>query len=164
MSLGANFSSGHTNYVNQEASKPCACANASVGPVASLRPVASLQPVVPLRPGASACCTSGKTQVSPAAVYSSIHTISQLLSCPAPTPEQLASYPKVAVPSSVRTEAVRDRSYACAIEADPSQRFSKYRRYQPATPCLPLPQTAAMAGISKPSVRACNLYSGTLET
>ena len=158
MSLGANFSSGHTNHVNQEASKPCACANASSGPVATLGPGATLGPV------ASACCTSGKTLVSPAAVYSSMHTISQLLSCPAPTPEQFASYPKVAVPSSVRTEAVRDRSYACAIEADPSQRFSKYRRYQPAPPCLPLPHTAAMAGISKPSVRACNLYTGTLET
>ena len=148
MSLGANFSSGHTSHVNQEAIDSCAC----------------LQPEVTLQPVASSCCTSGQTQISPAAVYSSMHTISKLLSCPAPTPEQFASYPKVAVPSSVRSEAVRDRSYACAIETDPSQRFSQYRRYQPATPCLPLAQTAAMAGISKPSVRRCNLYTGILET
>ena len=74
------------------------------------------------------------------------------------TPAEYAKFPKVAIPSSVLTESRRVTS-VCANGTIPDQRFSHYRRYEPPTPCLPLPQTANMAGISKPSTRQCNLYS-----
>jgi hypothetical protein len=78
--------------------------------------------------------------------------------CPAPTPAQFALYPKVAPPCSVRTAALG----ACTVSnsassPNPVQRFSKYNRYQPPPPCAPLPASARMAGISKPSIRPCNL-------
>ena len=94
------------------------------------------------------------------AVYPSMLLASKV--CPTPTPAEVALYPKVAVPCSVRTSALQNS--ACPGLPDPTQRFSQYDRYQPAVPCQPLPQSANMAGISKPSVKNCNLYSGVNET
>lgn len=148
MSLGANFSSGHTDELNQEAI------------LCGIK--AHIAPPVPV------CCTdtpSGYAQAQgPTAAYSSTYMLSKLHSCPPPTPEELALYPKVAVPSSVLTESRRSQTFACAVAADPSQRFAQYRRYQPASPCQPLPQSANMAGISLPSTRQCNLYNGVNQT
>ncbi len=83
---------------------------------------------------------------------------SQLLasrSCPPPTPEEFALYPKVAVPESVRTQAKFDNSICVARLPAPEQRFAQYNRYNPPVPCQALPQEANMAGISKPSTRNC---------
>jgi len=74
--------------------------------------------------------------------------------CPPPSAADFALYPKVAVASSVRTESLA--APACAVLPDPKSRFSHYRRFQPAAPCQALPQSANMAGISKPSTRQCN--------
>ena len=76
--------------------------------------------------------------------------------CKPPTPAQFALYPKVAVPSSVRTENLSSR--VCSRLPDPVNRFSHYTRYEPPIPCPPLPASAAMAGISKPSVMNCNTF------
>lgn len=78
--------------------------------------------------------------------------------CPPPSAADFASYPKVAVPCSVRTEALAKPNPNCARIPDPIQRFSKYQRYEPPIPCQPLPQSANMAGISQPSTRECNVY------
>ena len=75
--------------------------------------------------------------------------------CPPPTAAQFAKFPKVAVPCSVRTEALRD--FTCPVIVTPRSRFQKYVRYQPPVPCPPLPEIARMAGISQPSTRVCNL-------
>jgi len=76
--------------------------------------------------------------------------------CPPPTAAQFALYPKVAVPCSVRTEALATPNAACRSLPLPTNRFAKYNRYQPAVPCQALPQSANTAGISLPSTRPCN--------
>jgi hypothetical protein len=73
--------------------------------------------------------------------------------CPPPSAADFALYPKVAQPCSVRTEALSSPS--CNTLPDPSKRFTKYVRYTPAIPCQALPQSANMAGISKPSIKRC---------
>jgi hypothetical protein len=77
--------------------------------------------------------------------------------CPPPTAAQFALYPKVAVPCSVRTEALATPNATCASLPLPTSRFAKYNRYQPAVPCQPLPQSSNTAGISLPSIRGCNI-------
>ena len=98
-------------------------------------------------PNVSNTCPSelsgNSSKIYPVAAYSSMRLQSK---CPRP----LTQAAKVTVPSSVRTE-----SLAKSIENAP--RFSQYVRYQPPVPCLPLPQSANMAGKSLPSSRACNL-------
>jgi hypothetical protein len=64
-------------------------------------------------------------------------------------------YPKVAQPSSARTEFLQKR--ACAGVQYANRRFSQYIRFSPPVPCQALPPEANMAGISKPSTRGCNL-------
>ena len=92
---------------------------------------------------------SGNTsKLYPMAVYPSIQLLKR---CPI-IPAQL----KVTVPSSVLTELSR----VPTDPTDPTQRFNQYQRYQPPAPCPALPLTANMAGISKPSTRLCNLYTG----
>jgi hypothetical protein len=76
--------------------------------------------------------------------------------CTAPTPAQFALYPKVAIPCSVRTQALVSK-YANCPTPQSAQRFSQYTRFTPPAPCQPLPQSANTAGISKPSTRLCNL-------
>lgn len=128
MSVGGNFSSGHTNHL----------IDATLSCSAAVRPLEN-------------CGKCSETSVSgpvPTAVYPSMLLLGKI--CATPTPEQFALYPKVAVASSVRTQALMTRTVC-----DPSQRFSQYRRYQVPVPCPPLPPS--MAGISRPSVRACNL-------
>lgn len=77
--------------------------------------------------------------------------------CPPPTAAQFALYPKVAVPCSVKTQALATPNANCASLPLPSKRFSKYNRYQPAVPCQALPQSANTTGISLPSIRGCNI-------
>ena len=76
--------------------------------------------------------------------------------CTPPTPAQFALYPKVAIPSSVRTQALVSK-YANCPTPQSAQRFAQYTRFTPPVPCQPLPQSANTAGISKPSTRLCNL-------
>jgi hypothetical protein len=73
--------------------------------------------------------------------------------CKPPTAEEFAKFPKVAVPCSVRTEALKEPS--CPILPTPRQRFQRYVRFTPPVPCAPLPQSANMAGKSLGSTRAC---------
>ena len=77
--------------------------------------------------------------------------------CPPPTAAQFALYPKVAVPCSVKTQELATPNANCASLPLPVDRFAKYRRYQPAVPCQPLPQIANTAGISLPSIRGFNI-------
>jgi len=70
--------------------------------------------------------------------------------CTPPTPAQFALYPKVAIPCSVRTEALVSK-YANCPPPQSAQRFAQYTRYNPAPPCQPLPQSANTAGISNPA-------------
>jgi len=102
------------------------------------------------------CCVN-KTPPGPLTVQShSMYLKSK--NCPNPTPAEFALYPKVAVPSSVRTmEKLNNYQNCTTLTTD--QRFAKYKRWQPPIPCQPLPQTAQSAGISKPGTRACNLQT-----
>ena len=135
MSLGGNLSSGNTDKLTErvlraglmKASYSDKCVN---------------------------CSVPGK---SPVAVYPSMLLQSKLNSCPPITPAQFALYPKVAVPSSIRTQTLI--SPVCQI--DPISRFSQYERYRIPVPCQPLPQSANMAGISLPSKLECNIYPNT---
>ena len=126
MSLGANFSSGHTQNLLDK--RDCCT-----------KPLTALED----------CGSCVKKASGPTAVYPSMLLKGKV--CPAPSPEDFAKYPKVAVPSSVRTQAIMMK----AGSTDLSQRFAQFRRYQPPVPCLPLPPS--MAGISEPSKRGCNL-------
>jgi len=90
--------------------------------------------------------SGNSSKIYPVAAYSSMRLQAQC----SRYLTQAALYSKMTVPSSVRTE-----SLAKSIENTP--RFSQYVRYQPPVPCLPLPQSANMAGKSLPSSRACNL-------
>jgi len=74
--------------------------------------------------------------------------------CPAPSRVDFAKYPKAAVASSTRTQ-----NLISTYENSRQDRFSQYRRWQPPPPCQALPQSANMAGISKPSTKQCNSFT-----
>jgi hypothetical protein len=127
MSLGANFSSGLTNKLTDDAIKAGIPKSQSIA-------------------YSNKCCDLPMQQTRtnyPSMVISK--------PCPRPTPAEFALYPKVAVPSSIRTQAIMD---GCRNQ---TSRFSQYERYRIPVPCLPLPASANMAGISLPSSRECNL-------
>lgn len=128
MSLGANFSSGHTQNLIDN------------GSICS-KPIRALED----------CGSCLNKPPGPVAVYPSMLLKGKICSNNNPSPEDFAKYPKVAVASSVRTQAIMMK----AGSTDLSQRFAQFRRYQPPVPCPPLPPS--MAGISEPSTRACNL-------
>jgi len=134
MSLGGDFSSNRTDKLTDQANQ---CG------IPKLQGMAY----------SNTCCSSPGYQ--PTARYPSM--VIQNYKCPPPTPAEFALFPKVAVPSSVRTRALVDGKN-CSSLPDPNQRFAKYNRYTPPIPCPPLIQIAASAGISKPSVRECNIY------
>jgi hypothetical protein len=95
--------------------------------------------------------------------YKPVATYPSLLlqkKCTPPTPAQFALYPKVAIPCSLRTQCLVNRSN-CASLPHYTNRFAQYNRYQVPEPCAPLTQLAASAGISKPSTRGCNIYPNT---
>jgi hypothetical protein len=131
MSLGGNLSSGRTDNLND------AIIRCAAPPVST----------------SSNCCNKTASGPKPVAVYPSMLLESQ--TCPPPTPAEFALYPKVAIPCSARTESLMNRN--CATLPIPSSRFSQFTRYRIPVPCQPLPPSANMAGISKPSTRLCNL-------
>ena len=98
-------------------------------------------------------CCSPSIQKQPVARYPSM--VLSTKTCPPPTPAEFAKFPKVAVPSSVRTRSLATGSSCPPL--NPVTRFAQYQRYQVPVPCPPLPASANMAGISLPSSRACNL-------
>ena len=135
MSLGANFSSSQTDKLGNEAIR-CGVRTSTYS---------------------KSCCLNN-SGYEPVAKYPSM--VIKKYSCPQPTPAALALFPKVAVPSSVRTQKLID----CQVQAffpDPNQRFAQFNRYKIPLPCPPLTQLAASAGISKPSTRECNIYPNT---
>lgn len=129
----ANMSSGNTDKINQQ----------------------TIYNGLPQNSVSDKCCIGNAEPSGPLTVQ----LPSMLLlarTCPPPTPAQFALYPKVAPPSSVRTQSLIE----CVTSNNqnlPNLRFAKYIRYQVPPPCQPLPESARMAGISKPSTRACNL-------
>ena len=127
MSLGANFSSGLTNKLTDDAIKAGIPKSQSIS-------------------YSNKCCDT-PVQELPANYPSMV--ISKR--CPRPTPAEFALYPKVAVPSSIRTQAIMQ---GCTNQ---TSRFSQYERYRIPVPCPPLPGSANMAGKSLPSSRECNL-------
>jgi hypothetical protein len=133
MSFGANLSSGYTDTLNDRVSQ---CAKPNILP-------------------STAVCNSSVSGARPVARYPSMVLASKI--CTPPTPSQLALYPKVAMTSSVRTQALS--SPVCPVLPSATQRFSHYRRYEPPIPCSPLPAASISAGISKPSVIKCNIFS-----
>ena len=134
MSLGGNLSSGHTSKLID---------SVNICSVPDAQQMAY----------SDNCCNSSQSQKQPVARYPSMVLLSK--PCPLPSPAEFAKYPKVAVPSSVRTQALAN-SGKC-VSLNPVARFAKYDRYQVPVPCAPLPQSANMAGKSLPSSRACNL-------
>lgn len=134
MSLGGNLSSGHTSILINEA---IYCG------IPKLQKLAHTDN----------CCSPSQPFQQPVARYPSMVLSSKI--CQPPTPAEFAKYPKVAVPSSVRTQALASGSKCPSL--NPVSRFSQYERYQVPVPCDPLPQSANMAGKSLPSSRACNL-------
>lgn len=131
MLLGGNLSSGQTSIIID---KSIQCSVAKAQQIAHT----------------DTCCSSSN---SPSARYPSM--VLSTKACPPPTPAEFAKYPKVAVPSSVRTESLANGGRCPPI--NPVTRFQQYQRYQVPVPCPPLPASANMAGISLPSSRACNL-------
>lgn len=134
MSLGGNFSSGYTNQLNDMTTCNGVSKTISI----------------------SSCCSNNISGTRLTAVYPSMLLSSKMKSCPPPTPAEFALYPKVAVQSSVRTQAL-----SVSTSCDLINRFAKFQRYQIPVPCQPLPQSANMAGISLPSTRECNIYPNT---
>ena len=131
MSLGGNFSSNYTNNLIEN-SLMCSI------------------PVAQVRAFSDNCCSSSSQSNTPVARQPSM-VIQKDKSCQEVTPADFAKYPKVAVPSSVRTQSLIMNTQAS------SERFQQYRRFQVPTPCPPLPASANMAGKSLPSSRQCNL-------
>ena len=134
MSLGGNFSSGYTDSLTDKMNQAHVVKSQSIA--------------------YSDNCPSNTLDKSPAARYPSM--VLSAKQCPPVTPADFAKYPKVAVPSSVRTEALATGSL-CPKDFNHLTRFAQYQRYQVPVPCAPLPASANMAGISQPSSRACNL-------
>ena len=132
MSLGGNLSSGHTSKLI-DSSTMCY--------VPKAQQIAYSEN----------CCTTSSQQ--PVARYPSM--VLSTKACPLPTPAEFAKYPKVAVASSIRTQALANGSRCPPF--NPVARFAQYERYQVPVPCPPLPQSANMAGKSLPSSRECNL-------
>jgi hypothetical protein len=132
MSLGGNLSSGHTSKLI-DSSNMCY--------VPKAQQIAYSEN----------CCAINLQQ--PVARYPSM--VLSTKTCPPPTPAEFAKYPKVAVPSSVRTQAIASGSRCPPL--NPVTRFAQYQRYQVPVPCPPLPASANMAGKSLPSSRECNL-------
>jgi hypothetical protein len=139
MSLGGNLSSGYTESLIKTTLMNN---NSNLASIAQ----------------SDKCCIPGNQTIkSPAASLPSMILLSR--TCPPPSPADFVLYPKVAVPSSVRTQTLLTPSVATL--PDPVQRFSQYQRFT-AVPCAaPLPQSANMAGISKPSSLECNIYPRT---
>jgi len=131
MSLGGNFSSNHTNNIIENS-------------------VICSIPMAQARAFSDNCCSSPSQSNPPVARLPSM-VIQKDRGCQQVTPADFAKYPKVAVPSSVRTQTLIANTQSC------SQRFQQYRRFQIPTPCPPLPDSANMAGKSLPSSRQCNL-------
>jgi hypothetical protein len=133
MSLGGNLSSGYTDQLNEMMIRN------------------GYSKAVPYSNDCYKNISGNKS-----AIYPSILLLNKINSCPPPTPADYALYPKVAVQSSVRTQAL----LTCIVntQSDPTNRFAKFQRYQIPVPCQPLPQSANMAGISLPSTRECNIY------
>ena len=138
MSLGGDFSSNQTDKLTDQAIQ---CSIPKAQNVAY----------------SSSCC-SNTSGYQGSARYPSMVIKSK--KCPRPTPAEFALFPKVAVPSSVRTQALIDGKL-CAALPDSTQRFAKFIRFQIPAPCPPLTPLAASAGISKPSTRECNIYPNT---
>jgi hypothetical protein len=137
MSLGGNLSSGYTSQLIDQA---VYCGITKSASIAYSEP----------------CCNNSGT-TSAAASQPSMIIFKN--ACQPPTPAEFALYPKVAVLSSVRTQALANQ--VCASLPDPTQRFSQYQRYQVPVPCPPLNQSANMAGKSLPSSLECNIYPNT---
>ena len=130
MSLGANFSSNLTDKIQENTRRD------SDKPFPIYQPSATCSPAI----------------IAPTAVYPSMLLAKR--QCPPPSPADFALYPKVAVRSSMRTQALNDAVQSCSL----SQRFNKYQRFQVPIPCQPLPASANMAGKSLPSSIPCNIY------
>ena len=137
MNYMTNMASGNSDKINADAIR---CSLPAVTKTAS----------------SDKCCVNnvprGTSNVQLSSLYSESKT------CPPPTPEQFALYPKVAVPSSLRTSQKLSNYQNCTTTTA-DQRFAKFTRWQVPAPCQPLPQIAQSAGISKPSTRACNLQT-----
>lgn len=131
MSLGGNFSSNHTNNLIENS-------------------VICSVPMAQARAFSDNCCNSNSHLNQPVARLPSM-VIQKDKGCQQVTPADLAKYPKVAVPSSVRLQTLMTNTQSS------SERFQQYRRFQIPTPCPPLPASANMAGKSLPSSRQCNL-------
>ena len=133
MSLGGNLSSGYTSQLIDQVNR---CSD-------------------PPLSRSDNCCTKTVPGPQPVAVLSST-LLAKRAVCPKPSPAQFALFPKVAIPSSARTQAIQGSLEGCRL-VSATQRFARYNRYDPPVPCQPLPASANMAGISQPSTRACNL-------
>lgn len=137
MNYMANMASGNSDKVNADAIR-CSL------------------PAVTRTAASDKCCVNNIPRETSNVQLSSLYSESKV--CPGPTPEQFALYPKVAIPSSMRTlEKLSNYQNCTTTTAD--QRFAMFKRWQPPAPCPPLPQIAQSAGISKPSTRACNLQT-----
>jgi hypothetical protein len=137
MSLGGNLSSGYTNNLID---KTLECGITKSVSIAY----------------SNHCCNSGSDINKVVASQPSMVIIGN--PCREVTPAEFALYPKVAIPSSVRLQQVTS---SCPPSINPENRFAKYQRYQVPVPCLPLSQSANMAGKSLPSSNECNIYPNT---
>jgi len=135
MSLGGNLSSGLTNSLIEE------------------RIRCEREMVAAINKGPTTPC-SGIPIKQPTARYPSMIILNK--TCAPPSPADFALYPKVAVPSSTRTQALAS-GITCSTLPNPLTRFAQYQRFQIPVPCPPLPDSANMAGKSLPSSRPCNL-------
>ena len=137
MSLGANTSSGYADIINEN-TLGAFIQNTLISRSSNTNP--------------GTCCLGPEVKGPLTVQLPSLLLKSR--SCPPPTPAQFALYPKVAVPSSVLTQA-RASGSSCPKVLAPDKRFAQYRRYQVPAACQALPQSANMAGKSLPSSKNC---------
>lgn len=137
MSFTANTSSGHSDTINRNTLEAFV-QNTSISRSTNTIP--------------GSCCLGPEVRGPLTVQLPSLLLKSK--TCPPPTPAQFALYPKVAVPSSVLTQA-RATGASCPKVLAPDKRFAHYQRYQAPIPCQALPQSANMAGISLPSSKNC---------
>jgi len=145
MSLGGNLSSGYTNSLIDKATH-CAVTKASAIAYSD------------------DCCVSGISTQQPVARYPSM--VLQAKTCPPPTPAQLALFPKVATPSSVRTQALTTTYNSNAISPLfatlplPQDRFAKYNRFKAPVECPPVIELSqALLSNSVPALlNSCNRF------
>ena len=85
------------------------------------------------------------------AIYSSVLTQQQATACQ-PTPQELATFPKVGTTESIRIQKTAEANLRCATDQfNPNTRYPLLRRYVPIPVCPPTPTAQLNSTLPKPT-------------